>query len=100
MTSKEAFGGAASAGGSTSRSLLAQAKLANPAAWERLASLYAPLVAYWCRGWGVGEQDLGDVLQEVFSAVASHFDAFHRDRPADTFRGWLLTIAHNKTRDL
>jgi RNA polymerase sigma-70 factor (ECF subfamily) len=86
-------------GGSTSRSLLAEAKQADQAAWQRLATLYAPLVASWCRRWGVAEQDLVDVLQEVFSAVARHLGAFRKDRPTDTFRGWLLTIARNKTRD-
>ena len=86
-------------GGSTSRSLLADAKLADPAAWERLAKLYAPLVAFWCRRWGVADQDIVDVLQEVFSAIASHLQGFRKERPGDTFRGWLLTIARNKTRD-
>ena len=86
-------------GGSTSRSLLAEAKLADPAAWERLAKLYAPLVAFWCRRWGVADQDIVDVLQEVFSAVASHLQGFRKERAGDTFRGWLLTIARNKTRD-
>ncbi len=88
-----------SGGGSTSRSLLAEAKHADPAAWERLARLYAPLVAFWCRRWGVADQDIVDVLQEVFSAVASHLPGFRKERPGDTFRGWLLTIARNKTRD-
>src|SRR5204863_2210138 len=86
------------AGGSTSRSLLAEAKLADPAAWERLAKLYAPLVAFWCRRWGVADQDIVDVLQEVFSAVASHLDRFRKERAADTFRGWLLTLARCTTR--
>jgi RNA polymerase sigma-70 factor (ECF subfamily) len=85
--------------GSTSRSLLAGAKLADPAAWERLVKLYAPLVASWCRRWGVAEQDVVDVLQDVFSAVVRHLDRFHKDQPTDTFRGWLLTITRNKTRD-
>jgi RNA polymerase sigma-70 factor (ECF subfamily) len=85
--------------GSTSRSLLDEARHADPAAWERLVKLYAPLVASWCRNWGVAEQDLLDVLQEVFSSVSSHLDRFRKDRPSDTFRGWLLTIARNKTRD-
>ena len=86
-------------GGSTSRSLLADAKLADPAAWERVVRLYAPLVAYWCRQWGVAEQDIGDVLQDVFSAVAGHLDHFRKERLGDTFRGWLSTIARNKVRD-
>jgi RNA polymerase sigma-70 factor (ECF subfamily) len=86
-------------GGSTSRSLLADARLADPAAWERLVRLYAPLVASWCRKWGVAEQDIADVLQDVFSAVAGHLGRFRGERPTDTFRGWLTTIARNKVRD-
>lgn len=86
-------------GGSTSRSLLADAQLADPRAWERLATLYAPLVAFWCRRWGVADQDIVDVLQDVFAAVAGHLERFRKDRPGDTFRGWLLTIARNKTND-
>jgi RNA polymerase sigma-70 factor (ECF subfamily) len=99
MTASGNLDDRASAGGSTSRSLLAEAKLADPAAWQRLATLYAPLVAAWCRRWGVAEQDVVDVLQEVFSAVARHLETFRKDRAGDTFRGWLLTIARNKARD-
>jgi RNA polymerase sigma-70 factor, ECF subfamily len=86
-------------GGSTSRSLLNEARLADAAAWERLVTLYAPLVASWCRRWGVLQQDIVDVLQEVFSAVAAHLHRFRKDHPGDTFRGWLMTIARNKTLD-
>jgi RNA polymerase sigma-70 factor (ECF subfamily) len=86
-------------GGSTSQSLLAEARRADPAAWKRLANLYAPLVACWCRRWGVADQDVGDLLQDVFLAVASHLDGFRKERPTDTFRGWLLTIARNKALD-
>jgi RNA polymerase sigma-70 factor (ECF subfamily) len=99
MTTDDPRENRAPASGSTSRSLLAEAKLADPAAWERLAKLYAPLVAFWCRRWGVADQDIVDVLQEVFSAVASHLQGFRKERAGDTFRGWLLTIARNKTRD-
>jgi len=86
-------------GGSTSRSLLEHARTADPAAWERLVTLYAPLVAAWCRRWGVRQQDILDVLQDVFTAVANNLDRFRKDRPSDTFRGWLLTISRNKVRD-
>ncbi len=68
-------------------------------AWERLVRLDAPLVASWCRRWGVAGQDIVDVMQDVFSAVAGHLDRFRKDRPADTFRGWLSTITRNKIRD-
>jgi RNA polymerase sigma-70 factor (ECF subfamily) len=86
-------------GGSTSHSLLEQARGADPLAWRRLVSLYAPLVAYWLRRWGVAEQDIVDVAQEVFSAVAGHLGRFRKQAPGDTFRGWLSTIAKNKVRD-
>jgi len=85
--------------GSTSRSLLADARLSVPAAWERLVRLYAPLVASWCRRWGVPEQDVVDILQDVFLAVAANLGRFRKERSADTFRGWLATIARNKARD-
>jgi RNA polymerase sigma-70 factor (ECF subfamily) len=42
---------------------------------------------------------MADVIQEVFQAVATHVAGFRRDRPEDTFRGWLRTITHNKVRD-
>ena len=86
-------------GRSTSRSLLNEARLADAVAWERLVRLYTPLVASWCRRWRVSEQDIVDVLQEVFSAVASHLSRFRKDRPGDTFRGWLMVIARSKTMD-
>jgi RNA polymerase sigma-70 factor, ECF subfamily len=85
--------------GSTSRSLLAEARHDDREAWARLVNLYAPLVAAWCRRMGVAEQDVIDVLQDVFAAVASNLACFRKDRPHDTFRGWLSTIARNKVRD-
>jgi RNA polymerase sigma-70 factor, ECF subfamily len=84
---------------STSRSLLAHAQHDDASAWTRLVSLYAPLVAAWCRRWGVAEQDVLDLLQEVFAAVSKNLTHFRKEQPEDTFRGWLLTIARNKVRD-
>src|SRR5204863_9320881 len=83
----------------TSRSLLMQLKDGQPAAWERLTALYAPLVYHWCRGMRLAEQDMPDVFQQVFQAVASHIQTFHKDRPGDTFRHWLRAITRNKVRD-
>ncbi len=79
--------------------MLAGAREDDPAAWARLMALYAPLVAAWCRRWGVAQQDVVDVVQEVFTAVARSLDRFRKERPQDTFRGWLATIARNKVRD-
>jgi RNA polymerase sigma-70 factor (ECF subfamily) len=83
----------------TSRSLLDRVKADDPAAWDRLVSLYAPLVFQWCRGRGLQPEDASDVLQEVFGSVAAHIGQFHKDRSGDTFRGWLRTITRNKLHD-
>jgi len=99
MTAEKSVDDRARWGGSTSRSLLADAQQDDQAAWARLVHLYAPLVAAWCRRLGVAEQDVVDVLQEVFAAVASNLIRFRKERPHDTFRGWLSTITRNKVRD-
>ncbi len=83
----------------TQRSLIDRARAREAAAWERLVALYAPLVLAWCRGWGLQPDDAADVFQEVFQAVATHLTGFRRQRPGDTFRGWLRTITRNKVND-
>jgi RNA polymerase sigma-70 factor, ECF subfamily len=85
--------------GSTSRSMLAGAQHDDSAAWTRLVTLYSPLVAAWCRRWGVAQADVMDVMQDVFTAVARNLDRFRKEQPNDTFRGWLATISRNKVRD-
>ena len=86
-------------GGSTSRSLLSGAREHDATAWRRLVGLYTPLVAAWCRRWGVAEQDIVDLLQDVFGAVARGLVDFRKQEAHDTFRGWLAAIARNKVRD-
>src|SRR5262249_5015178 len=53
----------------------------------------------WCRQMRLAEQDMPDVFQQVFQSVASHIQAFRKDRPGDTFRYWLRAITRNKVRD-
>jgi RNA polymerase sigma-70 factor (ECF subfamily) len=84
---------------STSLSLLGRARDQHQDAWSQLVYLYAPLVDYWCRGWGAPSPDADDLRQEVFQAVAAGLPAFRRDRAGDTFRGWLRVIAQRKFLD-
>jgi RNA polymerase sigma-70 factor (ECF subfamily) len=83
----------------TSLTLLQRAQARQPAAWERLVDLYAPLVLHWCRRSGLVAADAADVFQEVFRSVAEHLSEFRRDRPGDSFRGWLRMITRNKVLD-
>jgi RNA polymerase sigma-70 factor (ECF subfamily) len=80
----------------TSLSLLARARANDQDAWGRLTSLYRPLVAFWCRRARCPAEEVEDVTQEVFAAAAAGLAAFHRDRPGDSFRGWLRGITRNQ----
>jgi RNA polymerase sigma-70 factor (ECF subfamily) len=78
--------------------LLERVRTQDSAAWRRLVDLYRPLVFSWCRRSGLNRDDAHDVLQEVFAAVAANIAQFRRERPGDTFRGWLRVIARNQIR--
>jgi RNA polymerase sigma-70 factor (ECF subfamily) len=79
----------------TSLTLLERLRANEPEAWRTLVQLYSPLVYHWCARAEVRGADADDVSQEVFRAVASHLQAFRRDRAGDTFRGWLRVITKN-----
>lgn len=84
---------------STSPSLLARAREQDPAAWQRLSDLYAPLVYRWARQAGLQASDAADVGQEVFQVVARRLALFRNEGPGDSFRGWLCGITKNKVRE-
>ena len=83
----------------TSRSLIARARDQQTDAWDRLVELYTPLVYHWCRRMDLAEQDIADVVQDVFQAVATSIGSFRKQAPGDTFRGWLRTITRHKIHD-
>ncbi len=86
-------------GVATSLTLLDRLRSNEQEAWSRTMQLYRPLVVSWCRRGGVSTEDAEDVAQEVFRGVASTLSSFRRDRPDDTFRGWLRGLARHKTLD-
>ena len=83
----------------TSTDLLRQAKANSQTAWEQLVTRYSRRIYRWCRRSGLQPTDAADVTQEVLHAVARKLGDFHRDRPGDTFRGWLRRITSNKVND-
>lgn len=85
--------------GLTSPSLLLRVRQHEPEAWARLSDVYGPLIYQWSRRCGLSAEDSADIVQEVFGVLARRIDGFRRERPDDTFRGWLWTIARNKVRD-
>jgi RNA polymerase sigma-70 factor, ECF subfamily len=79
----------------TSFTLIERARARDEGAWTRIILLYTPLVRSWCFRSGLQENDTDDLVQEVFRAALAGLDDFHRDRPGDTFRGWLRVITRN-----
>jgi RNA polymerase sigma-70 factor, ECF subfamily len=89
----------ASVPASTSLSLLERVRADEAGAWGRLVQLYGPLIYRWCRRWHIAPEDAADVSQEVFRTVVARIGDFRRDRPGDSFRGWLWTVTRNKIGD-
>ncbi len=85
--------------GSTASSLVAGIKALDPLAWQRLSTLYGPLVYGWARRAGLRGEDAADVTQDVFRAVLLGVSRLEHGRPGDTFRGWLWGVTRNKIRD-
>jgi RNA polymerase sigma-70 factor (ECF subfamily) len=67
-------------------------------AWSTFVQLYGPVVYKWCRKDGLSEDQAADVGQEVFRAVSTSIQRFHRS-PQGKFLGWLRTITRFKVAD-
>jgi RNA polymerase sigma-70 factor (ECF subfamily) len=83
----------------TSRTLLARIRANDAEAWDRLVTLYAAFVFQTCRRSRLAPEDAADVAQEVFQAAFTRIATFEKQKPGDTFRGWLRTITRNKVND-
>jgi RNA polymerase sigma-70 factor (ECF subfamily) len=65
----------------TSLSLLTRLKNSQDAeTWERLVSLYAPLLKSWLRKYNVASSDVDDLMQDVLLACAKRANAGGVDR--------------------
>lgn len=80
----------------TSHSLIERACQLEPAAWERLCTLYGPIVYGWCRRYGLQDCDAADAVQEVFQSVFRHLEQFRRN--GGVFHAWLWKITVNRVR--
>ena len=68
-------------------------------AWGRFVQLYTPLLYDWARSLGLQEQDVADLVQEVFAVLLEKLREF-RYEPKLSFRGWLRTVLRNKWREV
>jgi RNA polymerase sigma-70 factor (ECF subfamily) len=84
---------------STSLTLLERARRNDAAAWQQMLEVYGPLVYSWCRREGLQAADTDDLFLNVMGAVARGLGRFRKERPGDTFRGWLRVITRNEIAD-
>jgi len=84
---------------SISGTLLQRVRENDGRAWERLVTVFGPLVRSWAVRGQVRGGDVDDVVQEVFAKVSKSLEGFRRDRPGDTFLGWLRTIVRHRIAD-
>lgn len=82
-----------------STDLLRAVRRNDQEAWVRMVSVYYPMAYGWCRRAGLQPSDAADVCQEVFSGIASGIGTFRREKPADTFRGWVRRITQRRISD-
>jgi RNA polymerase sigma-70 factor (ECF subfamily) len=84
----------------TSSSLLAGVRNGDAAAWIRLARWIGPLILKWCRRAGLQPADGDEVAQQVLTNIWRRRDAFRKEAPGDSFRGWVYVITRNCIHDL
>lgn len=68
-------------------------------AWERLVSLYAPLVYHWCRQAGLLAAEAANLGQEVFAAACHDFNAHAGSRRGAVWQEWLCDLTRAKLRE-
>jgi len=83
----------------TRASLICLLKEGDRSAWDRLVSLYRPLLWHWARRAGADAQDFDDVCQEVFVVVSRRIGAFQLAEREGSFRAWLRAITRNVCRE-
>lgn len=71
----------------------------DPAAWDDLVRLLAPLVDHWTRRSLPDRNDRADVAQDVFLELSKRLPAWDYDS-SRSFRAWLRTVTRTKCVDL
>src|SRR5262245_18728526 len=70
-----------------------------PADWQRLVTLYTPLIQAWFRRQSLPGSDADDLTQEVLAVVVRELPHFQHNLRRGAFRRWLRTIVVNVLRN-
>jgi RNA polymerase sigma factor (sigma-70 family) len=66
--------------------------------WQRLVDLYTPLIRTWIGRQVRQDEDVNDLVQQVFTVVVGKLPAFVHNGRAGAFRHWLRSITVNHLR--
>lgn len=83
----------------TRQSLLLRAQTGDPASWERLVTLYQPLIRHWLSRQSISRQDADDLTQDVLVILTRELSKFQHAGRVGSFRSWLRTITVNRARE-
>ena len=64
-----------------------------------LVKWISPHIVRWCARFQLNRADTEDVSQSVFQKVWVSFAKFRKDKPGDSFRGWVYTITRHECVD-
>lgn len=82
----------------TPASLLERLRLPNSERhWDQFVELYTPLLFFWARRMGLGQEDAADLVQDVFVVLSRELPGFRYNK-GQRFRGWLWTVTLNLCR--
>jgi len=73
-------------------------KDSDPASWQRLIDIYAPLIRFWLSRSPLQNADHDDLTQEVLKIVVQKLPEFQRRREG-SFRAWLRVVTVNCLRE-
>lgn len=82
----------------TNPSLLYRATAGDEGAWQRIVTLYQPLIHAWLQRHSVHSQEAADIAQEVMAVVVRDLPKFSHAGHPGSFRGWLRAITVNRAR--
>jgi RNA polymerase sigma factor (sigma-70 family) len=71
---------------------------APPADWDRLVTVYAPLLRGWLLRYPLQGADADDLVQDVLAVVIRKLPSFRHNGRGGAFRGWLRAVLANQVR--
>jgi RNA polymerase sigma-70 factor, ECF subfamily len=72
---------------------------ADAKAWGEFVALYQPLLTAYVRRRGLGEEDVRDVVQDVFARLVKSLPEFELARHRGRFRTWLWQVCQSALCD-